>query len=113
MDSNENRMKTRIIAVPVVLLWLALTCGLVLGGGKDVCVSISDMSRGRNCGSGDSVQVDVKNDCGVKVTGFLIFRQASGDPIRYAVTLNSGDHHTAFACHGNGTVDKDFDVGRQ
>ncbi len=91
---------------------LAFPCSPVLAGGKDICVRISDTYRGRNCGSGDSVQVDVRNICGGKVKGFVIFNQASGDPIRFALTLASGDYQTVFACHGNGTVGKDFDIDR-
>lgn len=105
-------MRSWILAGVVAALWIGSRCSPVLAGGKDVCVSISDMYRGRNCGTGDSVQVDVTNDCGVKVTGVVIFKQASGDPIRYAVTLNSSDRQSVFACHGTGEVGKDFDVAK-
>jgi hypothetical protein len=81
-------------------------------GEKDICVNISDMSRGINCGSGDSVQVDVRNRCGVRVRGVVIFEQKTGDPIRQNIVLDSGDWLTAYACHGNGKVDKDFDPDR-
>jgi hypothetical protein len=37
------------------------------------------------------LQVDVANDCGIKIKGFVIFHQKSGDPIRTAVNLKSGD----------------------
>ena len=36
----------------------------------------------------------------------------SGDPIRFALTLDSGDWRAVFACHGNGTVGKDFEIAR-
>ena len=105
-------MTTRILMMALLLFVLGITGNNSLAGGKDVCVGISDFYRGRNCGTGDSVQVDVKNDCGVTVKGTLIFKQASGDPIRYPVTLKSGDRQTIFACHGNGEVTKDFDADR-
>ena len=105
-------MRTTITAA-VLLVSITFLCGPVVAGGKDVCVSVSDMYRGRNCGSADSVQVSVKNDCGVKVKGALIFEQESGDPIRYPMTLSAGgDRQIVFVCHGNGTVGKDFDVER-
>ncbi len=103
-------MRTRMLVATSLLVWLSFPCSPVLAGAKDICVGISDMYRGRNCGQGDSVQVDVKNDCGVKVKGTVIFDQASGDPIRVPVTVNSGDRLTVFVCHGNGTVGKDFDI---
>lgn len=94
-------------------MWLALSRSPVLAGDKDICVRISDMYRGRNCGTSDSVQVDVRSSCGVRVKGFVIFNQASGDPIRLAVALDSGDRQVVFACHGNGTVGKNFDIDRK
>ena len=105
-------MTARILVAAPLLVWIGVPINVALAGGKDVCVSVSDFYRGRNCGTGDSIQVDVKNDCGVKVKGAVIFKQASGDPIRYPVTLNSGDRLTVFACHGNGEVAKDFDAER-
>lgn len=103
---------TRPVAA-VLSAWLAFPCSPVLAGGKDICVRISDMYRGRNCGTSDSVQVDVRSSCGVKVKGVVIFNQVSGDPIRFPVILDSGDRQVVFACHGNGKVDKDFDIDRQ
>ena len=94
----------------VLVLWLALPCSPVRAGGKDICVRISDMYRGRNCGTSDSVQVDVRNSCGVRVKGVVIFNQTSGDPIRLPMVLDSGDRQVVFACHGNGKVDRDFDI---
>src|SRR5512135_2461640 len=99
-------MRAKILVAALLLVWIGVPINVALAGGKDVCVSVSDFYRGRNCGTGDSVQVDVKNDCGVTVKGTLIFKQASGDPIRYPVTLNSGDRRMIFACHGNGEVTK-------
>lgn len=94
----------------MLLVWLGFPLCPVLAGDKDICIRISDMSRGKNCGTSDSVQVDVRSNCGVKVKGFVIFNQTSGDPIRFALTLNPGDWRAVFACHGNGTVGKDFDI---
>ena len=60
------------------------------------------------------MQVDVRNRCEVRVRGVVIFEQKSGDPIRQPIVLDSGDWTTAYACHGNGKVGKDFapDRGR-
>lgn len=96
----------------VLLVSLALPGSRVLAGEKDICVRISDMYRGRNCGTADSVQVDVRSSCGMRVKGFVIFNQASGDPIRFGLTLDPGDRQVVFACNGNGTVGKDFDIDR-
>ena len=105
-------MRTRTVAAAVLWVALVFPFSPALGGEKDHCIRFSDMYRGRNCGSGDSVQIDVANDCGVKIKGFVLFNQKSGDPIRAAVSLKSGDHVTAFACTGNGKLGKDFDVDR-
>lgn len=56
------------------------------------------------------MQVDVANDCGITVKGFVLFNQKSGETIRTPVNLKSGDHLTVWACSGNGKLDKDFDA---
>src|SRR5512143_1884625 len=105
-------MRAATVAVSGLFASLTFFSGSAIGGDKDHCIRFSDMYRGRNCGSGDSVQVDVANDCGIKVKGFVLFNQKSGDPIRAAVKLKSGDHITAWACTGNGKLGKDFDEDR-
>ena len=105
-------MRAATVAVSGLLASLTFFCGAAVGGDKDHCIRFSDMYRGRNCGSGDSVQTDVANDCGIKVKGFVIFYQKSGDPIRTAVNLRVGDHLTAFACTGNGKLGKDFEADK-
>ncbi len=106
-------MRATGLAVATLAVALGVPPGAALAGGKDVCVDVSDQYTGRNCGTADSVQVDVKNDCGVTVKGALIFKQASGDPLRIAVTLNSGDRQTIWVCHGTGDVTKDFDAAER
>lgn len=103
-------MTARACGTAVLLVSLALLRSRPLAGDKDICIRISDMSRGKNCGSADSVQVDVRSNCGVRVKGFVIFNQASGEPIRFPLTLEAGDWRAVFACSGNGTVGKDFDA---
>lgn len=92
------------------MIWVAPAWCTAHAGNKDVCVSITDVTRGTECASSDSVKVSVSNQCGVKVNGTLIFRQASGEPIRQGLILGSGDHSVVWACHGTGVVEKDFSV---
>lgn len=101
-------MKTRTVASAAAAGLLA-TAGPLFAGSKDVCVSISDIYRGRNCGTAESMQVEVTNYCGVTVAGELIFRQEKGEPIRQALVLNSSDKRTVFVCTSNGEVDKNFE----
>ena len=105
-------MRAAPLALSGLFASLTVFCGSAFGGDKDHCIRFSDMSRGTNCYSRDSLQVDVANDCGVKIKGFVIFHQKSGDPIRTAVNLKSGDHITVFACTSNGKLGKDFDADR-
>jgi len=105
-------MARATLRLVTVVVWLVLPGRPVFAGAKDVCVSVSGMYLGRNCGTADSVQVEVRNDCGVTIVGDVVFQQASGDPIRYHLTLKAGDKQTVWVCHGNGTVGKDFDIRR-
>ena len=105
------RFGMRIVAgLSVVLLTGA---SAALAGTKDVCVRIDNTHRGKNCGSGDSIQVDVVNNCGVQVRGDVIFAQPSGDPVRLNVILGSSDRRTVWTCHSNGKVAKDFSVEKK
>lgn len=53
-----------------------------------------------------SRKISASNLYGVKVNGTLMFRQASGEPIRQGLVLGSGDHRVVWACHGTGVVEK-------
>src|SRR5262245_3642537 len=72
---------------PLVAAWMTALGGAAAAGEMDLCVRLSDVDRGRDCGNADSVRVDVKNDCGRAVVGAVLFHQESGDPIRFSVRL--------------------------